>query len=114
MANNNKPLIAGWLDIVAGIIWLFMVAFLDLVILGFSVGFGTPRGANVLHLWIIIIALALPGVLSIIGGVLSLKHRGWTLALIGSICTIPLGLGIVAVVLLVQSKNDFIKTHKIQ
>ena len=43
-----------------------------------------------------------------------IKTRGWTLALIGSICTIPLGLGIVAVVLLVQSKNDFIKTHKIQ
>ena len=64
-----------------------MVVFLDLVILGFSVGFGTPKGSNLLHLWIIIIALALPGALSIIGGVLSLKHRVWILALTGSICT---------------------------
>jgi hypothetical protein len=58
--------------------------------------------------------LVIPGVLYIIAGVLSLKRRGWILALIGSICTIPLGLGIIAVVLLALSKNDFIKPQKIQ
>ena|SRR5271157_1711086 len=108
MVCNKKPLISGWLDIVAGTIWIFGVAFLTLIILGFSVGFGTPKGSNMLHLCIIIIVVALPGVLSIFGGVVSLKRPSWILALIGSICAILLGLGIIAVVLLAQSKNEFI------
>ena len=107
MVRTNKPLNAGWLDIVAGVIWLFFVAFLILILIGFSVGFGAPTGIMQVRLWLVCIAFALPGVLGIAGGLFSLRRRNWTLALIGSIFVVPLGLGIVAVVLLAQSRNEF-------
>jgi hypothetical protein len=80
MVNKSKSVWAGWLDISAGIIWLLGDAFLFLIILGFSVG---------------------------LGGVLTLKRTNWVLAIIGSIRAVPLGLGIIATVLIIQSRNVF-------
>jgi len=107
MVRTNKPVIAGWLDIVAGIIWLFFVVLLILILIGFSVGFGTPSGVTQGRLWLVSITFALPGILAIAGGLFSIRRRNWMLALIGSICVVPLGLGIIAVVLLAQSRNAF-------
>ena len=77
---------------------------LILGILGFSVGFGMPQGAALVRLWAILLALSLPGLLAIAGGISSLKRRRWLLALIG---VIPAGLGIASVILMVVSKNEF-------
>lgn len=103
----SKPIVAGWLNIVAGILWLLAVAWLSLVIVGFSAGFGMPHGTALMRLWLVLTALALPGFLAIAGGVFVLKRRGWLLALTASIGIIPLGLGIASVILVARSKNEF-------
>jgi len=105
--RTSKPVVAGWLNIAAGVFWLMAVGVLTLVILGFSVGFGMPRGAALVRLWAMLLALSLPGILAIAGGISSLKRHRWLLALIGSIGVIPSGAGIASVILLVKSKNEF-------
>ena len=104
MANNIKSVWAGWLDISAGIIWLLGDAFLFLIILGLSAGFGAPHVFNIL---LILAIPALAGILAILGGVSSLKRTNWVLAIIGSICALPLGLGIITTVLIIQSRKVF-------
>ena len=104
MANKSKSVWAGWLDISAGIIWLFGDAFLFLIIIGLSVGFGAP---HIFNLLLILTIPALLGILSILGGMVSLKRTNWVLAIIGSICAVPLGLGIIAIVLIIKSRNMF-------
>ena len=107
MLKTNKPVIAGWLDIAAGIIWLAALVFLILIILGLSVGFGTIAGFHWLRISLLLISIALPGILAILGGVFSITRRSWVFALIGSLCALPLGLGIISLVLLVQSRDAF-------
>ena len=107
MVKTNKPIIAGWLDIATGIIWLLFVALLILFVIGLVVGFGGSVGAIHTHAWVVLAAFTLPGILAIVGGVFSLRRRVWGLELIGSICAVPLALGIISVVLLIQSRNEF-------
>jgi hypothetical protein len=107
VVRTNKPTIAGWLDIAAGIIWLLFDAFLTLFVIGLVVGFGGSVGAIHAHAWVALAAFALPGILAIVGGVFSLRRRIWILALIGSVCAMPFALGIISVVLLIQSRNEF-------
>ena len=104
MANKSKSVWAGWLDITAGIIWLLGDAFLFLIIIGLSVGFGAP---HIFNLLLILTIPAFSGFLAILGGMFSLKRTNWVLAIIGSICAVPLGLGIIATVLITQSRNVF-------
>lgn len=105
--RTSKPVVAGWLNIAAGVVWLLAIGALILAILGFSVGFGMPQGAALVRLWAILLALSLPGLLAIAGGISSLKRRRWLLALIGSIGIIPSGIGIASLILLLRSKNEF-------
>lgn len=104
---TSKPVVAGWLNIVAGILWLLAVGALILAILGFSVGFGLPQGAALVRLWSILLVLFLPGLLAIAGGISSLKRRRWLLSFIGSIGVIPAGIGIASVILLLRAKDEF-------
>jgi len=105
--RTSKPIVAGGLNIAAGAVRLLALGTLILGILEFSVGFGMPQGATLVRLWAILLALSLPGLLAIAGGISSLKRRRWLLALIGSIGVIPAGLGIASVILMVRSKNEF-------
>jgi hypothetical protein len=107
IVRTNKPIIAGWLDIAAGIIWLLLVAFIILLAIGFAVGFGNYNEFSQARIWLVFFGFALPGILAIVGGVFSLKRRIWILALIGSVCAMPLALGIISIVLLVLSRNEF-------
>jgi hypothetical protein len=104
MANKSKSVWAGWLDISAGIIGLLGDAFLFLIIIGLSVGFGAPHIFNIL---LILAIPALASILAILGGACSLKRTNWVLAIIGSICAVPLGLGIITTALVIQSRNEF-------
>jgi uncharacterized membrane protein YGL010W len=80
---------------------------LTLFVIGLVVGFGGSVGAIHTHAWVALAVLALPGILAIVGGVFSLRRRVWIMALIGSVCVVPLGFGIAAVVLLIPSRNEF-------
>ena len=77
IVRTNKPIIDGWLDIAAGIIWLLFVAFIILFVIGFAVGFGNYNEFSQARIWVIFIAFALPGILAIVGGVFSLRRRTW-------------------------------------
>jgi len=70
MVNKSKSVWAGWLDISAGIIWLLGDAFLFLIIIGLSVGFGAPHVFNIL---MILAIPALASILAILGGVVFTK-----------------------------------------
>jgi hypothetical protein len=107
IVRTSKPTIAGCLDIAAGIIWLLFVAFIILLVIGFAVGFGSYNELSQVRIWSVFFGFALPGLLAIVGGVFSIRRRNWILALIGSVCAVPLGLGIISIVLLIQSKHAF-------
>lgn len=106
MARTYLPVIAGWFDILAGIIGLLFVAFLALLTIGLTIGFGTTGGSQE-RIWSIFSLLAIPGILAIVGGVFSLRRRGWIMAIVGSICAAPLALGIVSLVLIILSRKEF-------
>ena len=107
MGKTAKPIIAGWLDILAGILWMLAGGFAVLVAIGFSVGFGAPHGVHLVRSWTVLATLAAIGFMDIVGGICALRRRRWFLALVGSITAIPVGLGIAALILTVLSKNEF-------
>jgi hypothetical protein len=58
---------------------------------------------------ILAIPVAILGVLAIVGGVYSLQRRKWGLALVGSIAALLIShvLGIIAIILIALSKDEF-------
>ena len=101
-----KPIAAGILSIMAGLLWIIGELFISLVLGGLSIILDVGILPAFL-LWLIGAAIAVPGILAIVGGIFSLRRRQWALALIGSVCAIPLGLGIAATILLALSRREF-------
>ena len=120
MEATWKPIVAGILNIITGIINLFGM----FVVIGLLTAFGGGilsiiRIADMMPIWlsgmvhgVLIITAILLAVLSslpLIGGVYAIQRKAWSLALTGSvvaILSIP-PLGIVATVLVSLSKNEF-------
>jgi len=108
MERPWRPLIAGVLDIIAGV-GMLLLCFLLVLAGGITnvVG-GVPQWVTSL-LFGLAIPFALLAVLSVIGGIFAIRRMAWGLALAGSIaaffcCFI---LGIVAIVLIAISHNEF-------
>ena len=98
------PVAAGVLTIVAGVLDLFVGAFVGAIfhVLGAISGF--PR------LGAIGIPLVIFGIVAIIGGAFATQRKVWIMALIGSICALmwPFTLlGILAIIFVSISKNEF-------
>jgi hypothetical protein len=107
-AQDVQTILAGWLDMAAGVFWLLAVGLLTLLIVGFSVGFGMPQG--VVRLLRPVGANPGAGTAWLYGNsrrIVSIKRHIWLIALIGSISIIPTGSGIASVILLVLSENEF-------
>jgi hypothetical protein len=117
MEQTSKPAIAGILIIISGVLGL--IAGLGSFI-GFGVvsgNFGVPTGYIPPFVpglvMVTAIILTIMSIVTIVGGVYSLKRKIWGLALAGAIMSIfvafPLGLalGIAAIVLLIMSANEF-------
>ena len=120
MEATWKPIVAGILNIITGIINLFGM----FVVIGLLTAFGGGilsiiRIADMMPIWlsgmvhgVLIITAILLAVLSslpLIGGVYAIQRKAWSLALTGSvvaILSIP-PLGIVSTVLVSLSKNEF-------
>jgi hypothetical protein len=112
MDNAGKrtcmPIVAGILDIVIGSLILIM-----LFIFGIGPTIGEPIGAGLFRFNLSVLFLVIPGIiisaLDIIGGVFAVRRRRWGWALAGSITAAigPTPLGIVAIVLIVLSRNEF-------
>lgn len=123
MKKTPLPIIAGVLDIISGVITLFI--FLALIFVTIIVAVGTvdvtvwgyyyydiPYWALGFTLSVLIIfdviALAL-STITIIGGIFAILRKRWTFALIGSIlCLFPvIFMGIAAITLTALSKDEF-------
>ena len=120
MEATWKPIVAGILNIITGIINLFGM----FVVIGLLTAFGGGilsiiRIADMMPIWlsgmvhgvliIMAILLAVLSSLPLIGGVYAIQRKTWSLALTGSvvaILSIP-PLGIVATVLVSLSRNEF-------
>ena len=120
MEATWKPVVAGILNIITGIINLFGM----FVVIGLLTAFGGGilsiiRIADMMPIWlsgmvhgvliIMAILLAVLSSLPLIGGIYAIQRKAWSLALTGSvvaILSIP-PLGIVSTVLVSLSKNEF-------
>ena len=96
MNKTIKPKIAGIFNIISGSI-LAMGSFgscMEVINVG-KLGMA----------WFIL--LIVPGILALIGGIYALDRKRWSFALVGAICAIPCGLGIISIILLSMSKTEF-------
>jgi len=122
METTWKPVVAGILDIVLGILNLFGM----FMVIGLLVAFGggiltIVRIAEFMPIWlsgmvqgvliILAILLAVSSSLPLIGGIYAIQRKSWGLALTGSIVAIlsAAPLGIISTVLVALSKNEFEK-----
>jgi len=97
-------LAAGIIDIAAGgfsLVSLLFVAIVMVVVAG--------DGEIPLFMALIPLAMVIPGVLAIVGGIFALRRRSWVMALIGSIALVVISSvpGIAAVVLTVMARDEF-------
>jgi hypothetical protein len=99
--NTRMPSIAGTLNIVSGV-------------LGIMASFGgcmnVINAGRTQDAWMI--ALIIPASLALIGGIYARKRSNWLLSLIGSICAIPVVLGLPSTVMIVSSKKEFPRRQK--
>ena len=106
--RTRKPLIAGTLDIIIGILTLIVLS-----IFAISPLIITPVQEGIipydLSLSFIIIPAIIIASLAIIGGVFAIQRKNWKWALAGSIAAAinPIPLGIGAIILLALSRNEF-------
>jgi hypothetical protein len=97
-------LAAGIIDIAAGgfsLVSLLFVAIVMVVVAG--------DGEIPLFMALIPLAMVIPGVLAVVGGIFALRRRSWVMALIGSIALVVTSSvpGIAAVVLTVMARDEF-------
>jgi len=115
-----KPIIAGILGIVSGVVGLIAVSGLIVAIIVTSGGANIP-GTEDVPMFVpslltgIAAPLAIVSILSLVGGIYAIQRKIWGLALAGSICAIfssipllgGLPVGITATILTALSKNEF-------
>jgi uncharacterized membrane protein HdeD (DUF308 family) len=103
--KTQLSLAAGIIDIAAGgfslVSLLFVAAFLFVMAEGDE---GMP-----FFLVLIPLAMVVPGVLAIVGGIFALRRRSWVMALIGSIALVVTSSlpGVAALVLTVMARDEF-------
>ena len=99
---------AGIIDIAAG--GFSLVSLLFMVVVMFIVG-GSDEGMLGVPFFIVLIPLAMliPAVLAVVGGIFALRRRSWVVALIGSIALIVTSsvAGIAALVLTIMAREEF-------
>ncbi|MDX9803909.1 MAG: hypothetical protein RBS96_07865 [Dehalococcoidales bacterium] len=104
--KTSLPLIAGILNIAIGFIILVMLVIFAIIPALLPINIGHVEAG-------VLAFLILPGLvialLAIAGGIFAIQRKRWGWALAGSIAAAinPLPLGIVAIVLVVLSKNEF-------
>ena len=127
MKRTWKPKVAGILEIVAGLVSLQCLFGVSLEGAVFWAAF--PRdlfgaGSPAVVFLIIVLPLVCLSLLALVGGILTLRRKKWRLALaaaiaaivpflvltrLGAAMAIPGVLGVVAIILLIQSRAEFIK-----
>jgi len=117
MTKSPMPIIAGVINMISGIsapigfslFFIFSIA-TSIPVIGLDgCDFGVDIASGILFL--ISTMLLITGMLSIFGGICALRRRNWRWALTGSICALitRFPLGIVSIILVASSKDDFVK-----
>lgn len=119
MANGNSswwmPTASGVLNIVSGgtsllnslvVCAVIIVARVDISFFDFKGEFGLLVAIFTIYFAYGAVTLIL-GIISIVGGILTLKRRSWGWALAGSICSLPSIAGIIALVFTIMGKSEF-------
>jgi len=120
-----KPIAAGVLNIMVGVVTLFGTFIVTIILVGIGGGvLAISRIADFMPIWlsgfvegvmvIIAILLVVSSALPLIGGIYAVQRKNWGWALTGSIVavlssTIP---GIASTVLVSLSKNEFKKSNR--
>jgi len=86
-------IIGGVIELIFGLVTLSMGSFAGGLFMGWFAAMGAP--------FIVL------GIIAILGGIFALKRKTWWLALVGSICAIPVGIGILALIFVILGKNEF-------
>lgn len=114
MEETWKPRAGGILNIISGALALIWFIMLLIGITVTSGALGIPGIESVpsfvpVILWIIAIPTLVIGILALIGGIFALQRKKWGLVLAGSIVSIFsfFILGILAVIFIAQSKDEF-------
>ena len=113
MEKTNKPTVAGVLTIISGVLGLILAISMFIGygvvsgICGIPVGY-IPAFVPAIVLGMAILSLII-AILALVGGIFAVQRKAWGWALAGSIAAILafLPLGIAAVILTAQSKNEF-------
>lgn len=113
--NASFPVIGGVLTLVGGIIGILSGCFL--VIMYMAVFDGPMWIPDLMTAWIsVYISIGIVfGSVGVIGGLFALRKKSWMLSLIGAVCAmisgmfivIPLILGVVGLIFIALSKNQF-------
>ena len=115
MEKTNKPMTAGILDIISGVLSFFWAISLFIGWAITSEAWTVPGGVGYIPEFVpgIIMGWAIISIIitavNLVGGIYAIKRKQWGWALAGSILAIFsfLPLGIAATVLVAQSKNEF-------
>jgi hypothetical protein len=98
--ESAMPLIGGILVLLVGIGYLIsggVIAAGSSLFLDIGGGFGVLCGAIILVL----------GILAIFGGIFAIQRKNFAIALIGAIFTVPSILGLIGLILIAVSKDEF-------
>jgi hypothetical protein len=120
MKTTWKPVVAGILDIIVGVLNLLGTFFILIVLVAIGSGaLALSAFVNLIPMWLSGIAqglliitallLAIFSVLPLIGGIYAVQRKNWGLALAGSIVAILSSalIGIVSTVLIALARNEF-------
>ena len=125
MKTTWKPVVAGVLNIMVGVVTLFVTFIIAVILVGVGGGIlAISRVADLVPIWlstfvegfmvITAILLVVFSTLPLIGGIYAVQRKNWGWALTGSIIAILSStiLGIASTVLVSLSKNEFEKSNR--
>ena len=120
METTRKPVVAGILNIIVGVLNFLGTFFIIIVLVAIGSGIlALSAFINIMPIWlsgiaqglliIIAILLAIFSVLPLIGGIYAVQRKNWGLALAGSIVAIfsSAPLGIASTILVALAKDEF-------
>ncbi|MDD5312276.1 MAG: hypothetical protein PHO26_04495 [Dehalococcoidia bacterium] len=108
MDKTWKPMTAGILDIIAGVMGI--IASFILILIGSICGIIPDVPQWIIAVLICIgIPIGLAGILAVVGGIYALKRKNWPLALTGAIAALFCSrlLGVLSIIFTAMGKNEF-------
>ena len=111
MERSWKPVDAGIIDIIVGLIFSAVAIIFPFSIWNFGLMASLGTKNAVLVVILVGVVLLSLGLFTIYGGEMAMKRRRWGLALAASICASLVIFGLFSLILTILSKNEFVSYH---